>query len=89
MDKLKIYGTLALSVSYFAQAATSFPLVRAGCVWLVLGFFFFIAADAFLDTAKAKGEGYYGEVLTIITPHLIAAAVVLAMVALGVYVGWH
>ncbi|HEY9748378.1 MAG TPA: hypothetical protein V6C63_06860 [Allocoleopsis sp.] len=91
MDRFKISGliTIAMSGAYIAQFATSFPLIRLGCSLVLLGFFIAIAIDAALDKAKAEAEGFYGELLTIITPHLSAAAVLLFLIFVGVYLGWH
>lgn len=90
MDRFKISGliTIAMSGAYIAQFATSFPLIRLGCSVILLGFFVAIAIDAALDKAKAEAEGCYGDVLTIVTPHLAAAAALVFLILVGVYVGW-
>lgn len=91
MDRFKIAGliTVAASGCYIAQFATSFPLIRLGCSVILLGMFVAIAIDAALDKAKAEAEGFYGDALTIVTPHLAAAVVLVFLIAVGVYVGWH
>lgn len=80
--------TLLASGLWLAQLATSFPLVRWGCVFILLGYFLAIAIDAALDKAKAEGQGYYGELLTIITPHIGYAVGLLFLIIVGVFVGW-
>ena len=80
--------TLLASGWWLAQLATSFPLIRGGCFLILLGYFLVIAIDAVMDKAKAEGEGFYGEWLTIVTPHIGFAVGLLFFVLIGVYVGW-
>lgn len=86
--QLSLIATLLASGLWLAQLATSFPLVRWGCIFILLGYFLAIAIDAFIDKAKAEGQGYYGELLTIVTPHIGYAVGLLFLVIVGVFVGW-
>lgn len=81
-------STLLASGLWLSQLATSFPLVRWGCLIILAGYFVAIAVDAALDKAKADGQGYYGDLLAIITPHIGLAVVLLFLALVGVYVGW-
>jgi hypothetical protein len=73
---------------WIAQLATSFPLIRIGCVLILVGYFVAIAIDAFIDKAKVEGQGFYGDWITIVTPHIGYAVGLLFLVFVGVYIGW-
>lgn len=83
-----LLATLLASGWWLSQLATSFSLIRWGCILIILAYFLVIAIDAFLDKAKVEGQGYYGELITIITPHLSAAVALFFLVLVGVFVGW-
>ncbi len=86
--QLALTGTCLLSGWWFAQFAASFPIIRTGCIVIILGGFLWIAVDAFMDKAKTEAEGWDGDLLTIITPHIAHAVMLLFLVLVGVYVGW-
>ena len=85
---------LGLAATFFfggwwlAQLATSFPLVRWGCLFVLLSGFLLIGIDALFDKAKAEREGYYGSAFNVITPHLGAAILFLFMIVIGVFAGY-
>lgn len=81
-------AVLLFSGWWLAQIATSFPLIRWGCVLTILGMFLALGVDAAIDKAKAEGEGFYGEWLTVITPHIGFAVGLFFLILVGVYVGW-
>lgn len=80
--------TLLASGLWIAQLATSFPLIRWGCVFILLSYFLAIAIDAFIDKAKDDAQGLGNELLTVIAPHIGYAAGLLFLVIVGVFVGW-
>jgi hypothetical protein len=86
--QISLIATLLASGLWISQLATSFPLIRWGCVLILIGYFIAIAIDAFLDKANVGGEGFYGDWITIVTPHIGYAVGLLFLVLVGIYVGW-
>lgn len=81
-------STLLGSGWLLAQLATSFPLIRGGCIFLLIGGFIAIAVDAAIEKAKIDAEGGYVELLAVITPHIAYSVGLLFMILIGVFVGW-
>ena len=86
--EMSLIATILASGLWLAQLATSFALIRAGCFIVLLGYFFALAIDAFMDKAKAEANDFYGDWLTIVAPHIGCAVGLLFLVLTGVYVGW-
>lgn len=85
--QIKLIATLLASSLWLAQLATSFPLVRFGCVVVLVAYFLAIAVDAAMDYAKIQAAGHDAELLTIITPHIAYAIGVLFLIIVGIVVG--
>lgn len=79
--------TLLASGLWLAQLATSFPIVRWGCIFILLGYFLAIAIVAFVNKAKLEGQDYYGDALAAISPYIAYAAALFFLVIVGVFVG--
>ena len=86
--ELSLVSTLLASGLWLAQLAVSFPLIRAGCFIILLGYFIFLACDAFLDRANIFASGECDDLLIVITPHIRYAVILLFLVLTGVYIGW-
>ena len=86
--QLSLIATLLASAWWLAQLAASFPIVRTGCILILLSYFIAIGIDALIDKAKAESQGYYGELLAVISPHIGYATVILFAIIVGSYVGW-
>lgn len=80
--------TLLSSGFWLAQLATSFPPIRWGCIFVILGYFLAIAIIAFVNKAKVEGQDYYGNSLVIVTPYIGYAVALFFLIIVGVFVGW-
>ena len=84
---MSLIATILASGLLLAQLAASFPVIRFGCIVVLIAMFLGIAIDAAVDRAKAIGEGYDGELLTIVTPHIGYAIGLLFLIIVGVSIG--
>lgn len=85
--QLSLISTLLASSLWLAQLATSFSLVRFGCVIVLVAYFLAIAVDAALDYAKTQAAGHDAELLTVVTPHIAYAIGLLFLIVVGVVIG--
>ena len=83
--KISLFITSGLAVIYVAQLATSFPLIRMGCVLLLLACIVALGVDALLDKAKAEAQGI--EVTIALAPHMGALALFCFLILVGIYIG--
>lgn len=86
--EMSLIATVLASGLWLAQLATSFPLIRVGCVIILIAYFLLIAIDAFIDKTKATADGYDGPWIVIVTPHIGVAVGLLFLILTGVWIGW-
>lgn len=84
---ISLIATMLASGLWLAQLATSFALIRIGCIVILLGYFIALAIDALMDKSKAEANDFYGNWLTIVTPHIGYSVGLLFLVFTGVYIG--
>jgi hypothetical protein len=84
---LGLIATILASGLLLAQLAASFAVIRFGCIVLLFAMFLGIAIDAAIDKAKASAQGYDGELITVITPHIGYAIVLTFLIIVGVAIG--
>lgn len=84
---ISLIATLLASALWLAQLATSFAVIRFGCIVLLVAMFIALAVDAAIDYAKAQAEGFDPELMTVITPHIGYAIGLLFLIIVGVVVG--
>lgn len=87
MSRFKWSGliSIGLGIVYLAQLATSFPLIRMGCVLLLLACIVALGVDALLDKAKADAQGIDFSIA--LAPHIGALALFCFLILVGIYIG--
>jgi hypothetical protein len=86
--QFSVIAALLASGWWLSQLATSFPLIRVGCLIVILGGFLWIGLDALDDRAKTRMQENYCDLIDIVTPHIRVAIGLLFLVFVGIYVGW-
>jgi hypothetical protein len=84
---MSLITTMLASALWLAQLATSFAVIRFGCIVLLIGMFLALAVDAAMDFARVQAEGHDAELITVITPHIGYALGLLFLIIVGVIVG--
>lgn len=87
MSRFKLSGlvSVGLGIVYLAQLARSFPLIRIGCILLLLAVVVALGIDALLDKAKAEAQGVESAIA--LAPHMGALALFCFLILVGIYIG--